>query len=158
MLPLRARVNLVAMAIKHSPKLLHYWSLTIRLFSVISSTLVWRVYLQRCSLCILQPQPTGPSIHEKILFLLATILVEKFLTNIFLLSYRGTDVIHFSFCKLTFHLYAALLTNALFRSNVYLLNSPVLLNSLYALFYSPYASLKSVGVVSKNSYLAATAA
>ena len=42
MQPLRARVNLGAMTIKgssYSPKLRHFWSLTIRLFSVISRTL-----------------------------------------------------------------------------------------------------------------------
>ena len=43
MQPLRARVDLGAMAIKgtpHSPKLEHYWRLTIRLFSVIPKTLI----------------------------------------------------------------------------------------------------------------------
>ncbi len=43
MLPPRARVDLGAMAIRgtlHSPKLQNYWNLTIRLFSVISRTLV----------------------------------------------------------------------------------------------------------------------
>ena len=47
MLPLRARVNLEAMAMKgnpHSSKLQHYWNLTIRLFSVISRTLVGGSY------------------------------------------------------------------------------------------------------------------
>ena len=46
MLPLRVRVDLRAMALKgtlHSPKLQYYWSLTIRLFSVISRTLVGEV-------------------------------------------------------------------------------------------------------------------
>ena len=45
----------------HSPKLLHYWSLTIRLFSVISRTIVGRGFtpLQRCSRCVLLSQPTG---------------------------------------------------------------------------------------------------
>ena len=39
----------------HSPKLQHYWSLTIRLFSVISRICVWGglILLQRCSQCIL---------------------------------------------------------------------------------------------------------
>ena len=44
------------------PKLKHYWNLTIRLFSVIPRTLIWGwglILLQRCSFCILQPQPTG---------------------------------------------------------------------------------------------------
>ena len=42
------------------PKLQYYWSLTIRLFDVISVTLVDRglTLLQRCSQCILQHQPT----------------------------------------------------------------------------------------------------
>ena len=43
MLPLRAKVDLEAMAVKGysvSPKLQHYWNLSIRLFSVISRTLV----------------------------------------------------------------------------------------------------------------------
>ena len=44
-------------------KLQHYWNLTIRLFSVISRTLIVCVGgltpLQKCSQCILQPQPTG---------------------------------------------------------------------------------------------------
>ena len=45
----------------HSPKPQHYWCLTIRLFSVISRTLIGRVgftFLQRCSQSILQPQLT----------------------------------------------------------------------------------------------------
>ena len=47
--------------IPHSLKLQHYWNLTIKLFSVISRTLVrgGLTPLQRCSRCILQPQPTG---------------------------------------------------------------------------------------------------
>ena len=48
--------------IPHSPKLHHCWNLTIRLFSVISRTLVGGgglTPLQRSSRCILQPQPTG---------------------------------------------------------------------------------------------------
>ena len=47
-LSLRTRVDLGAMAIKgtlHSPKLQHYWRLTIRLFSVICRTLVGGVLL-----------------------------------------------------------------------------------------------------------------
>ena len=43
LLTLRARVDLGAMAMKGSPhslKLLHYWNLTIRFFSVITWTLV----------------------------------------------------------------------------------------------------------------------
>ena len=45
----------------HSPKLQHYWNLTIRLFSVISRTLMGGdlTPLQKSSRCILQPQPTG---------------------------------------------------------------------------------------------------
>ena len=45
--PLRSMVDLGAMAIKgtpHSPKLQHHWKLTIRLFSVISRTLVGGSY------------------------------------------------------------------------------------------------------------------
>ena len=47
----------------HSPKLQHYLILTIRLFSVISGTLVGGdegglTRLQRCSQCFLQPQST----------------------------------------------------------------------------------------------------
>ena len=43
------------------PKVLHYWILTIRLFSVISKMLVGGslIRLQRGRPCILQPQPTG---------------------------------------------------------------------------------------------------
>ena len=65
MLLLRAWVELGAMAMKgapHSPKLQHHWNLTIRLFSVISRTLIRGVSLtslQRSSRYILQPQPTG---------------------------------------------------------------------------------------------------
>ena len=66
LLVLRARVDLGAMVMKglpYYPKLQHCWNLTIRLFSVISGTLVGggcRIHwLQRCSQCILQPQPTG---------------------------------------------------------------------------------------------------
>ena len=49
----------------HSPKLQHYWSLTVRLFSVISMTFIGWVFpfLQRCSRCIRQPQPTGTLIR-----------------------------------------------------------------------------------------------
>ena len=50
------------MGTPHSPKLQHCWNLTIRLFSVKSKTLVvggGLTPLQRCSQCILQPQPTG---------------------------------------------------------------------------------------------------
>ena len=65
-LPLRVRLNLGAMVMKgcpHSPKPQHHWNLTIRLFSVISRTLVWwgLTPLQRCSRCILQPQPIKQS-------------------------------------------------------------------------------------------------
>ena len=45
----------------HSPKLQHYWSLTIRLFNIISRTLVGGgdiSPLQRSSQCILRPKPT----------------------------------------------------------------------------------------------------
>ena len=46
MLPLRARMsNGDEGVLKHSPKLQHYWSLTIRLFSVISRTLIGGVLL-----------------------------------------------------------------------------------------------------------------
>ena len=45
----------------HSSKLLQNWSFTIRLFDVISWTLVGRV-LPHSSRCILQPQPTGLSV------------------------------------------------------------------------------------------------
>ena len=50
----------------HSPKLQHCWNLTIRLFSVISRTLVMGgglTPLQRCCQCILQPQLTGQSTY-----------------------------------------------------------------------------------------------
>ena len=50
MIPLRAWVNTGAMTVKstsHSPKLQHYWSLTIRYFSVISRTMV-RGVLPQC--------------------------------------------------------------------------------------------------------------
>ena len=44
----------------YSPKLQHYWNLTIELFSVITGhSLVGYHPLQRCSRCSLQPQPTG---------------------------------------------------------------------------------------------------
>ena len=73
MLPLRARMNLGVIAVKgypHSPKLRHYWSLTIRLFSVISRTLVsgggGLTPLQRSSRCILQPKLTGQECNIKI--------------------------------------------------------------------------------------------
>ena len=48
MLPLQARVDLGVMAIKKYsafPKAQHYWNLTIRLFSVISRTLIGGVIL-----------------------------------------------------------------------------------------------------------------
>ena len=56
MLPIRARVDLGAMAMKRYstfPKLQHYWNLTIRLFSVIPRTLVVGSQYN------LQPQLTG---------------------------------------------------------------------------------------------------
>ena len=65
MLPLWAGEDLGAIAIKgtpYSPKLQQCWNLTIRLFSVITRTLNGGgglTPLQRCSQCILQPQPTG---------------------------------------------------------------------------------------------------
>ena len=51
MLPLRDRVDLGAMAMKgtlHSPKLQHYWNLTIRLFSFIFRTHVGGGVLPHC--------------------------------------------------------------------------------------------------------------
>ena len=50
----------------HSPKLQHYWSLTFRLFNVISRTLVWGgvTPLQRYSGCILQQLNVIPN-HSK---------------------------------------------------------------------------------------------
>ena len=53
----------------HSPKLQHYWNLTIRLFSVISGTFVTGVFSlsKKGSRCILQPQPTGQPEVRKIL-------------------------------------------------------------------------------------------
>ena len=65
MLPFQARVDLGAMAMKGAPyslKSQHYLNHTIKLFSVISRTLIGRggvTPLQRYSQCILQPQPTG---------------------------------------------------------------------------------------------------
>ena len=63
--PFWARVDLGVMAMKECstfPKNLHHWSLTIRLFSAISRTLISGVgsltTLQRCNWYILQPQPT----------------------------------------------------------------------------------------------------
>ena len=49
-------------SVPHSPKLQHYWNLTIRLFSHIPDTRLRRRLIpqQRCSRCILQPQPIGP--------------------------------------------------------------------------------------------------
>ena len=71
MLPFCTRVDLGAMAMKgtlHSLKLQHHWNLAIRLFSVISRTLIGRglTPLQSCSWCILQPQPTGQTDIKKI--------------------------------------------------------------------------------------------
>ena len=47
------------------PKLQHYRNPTIRLFSVISRTLLWRVTPLLRSWCILQLQPTRQKIFEK---------------------------------------------------------------------------------------------
>ena len=59
----------------HSPKLQHYWSLTIRFFRDISRTLVgWGralPHLQRSCWCILQPQPTEKSPSRQPLLLLS---------------------------------------------------------------------------------------
>ena len=74
MLPCLARVDLEQWQWRgalYSPKPQHYWDLNIRLFSVISRTLVGGADLtplQRCSQCILQPQLTG----EKLLIFLNT--------------------------------------------------------------------------------------
>ena len=50
----------------HSPKLPHYWNLSMRLFSVISRTLVARggvwCLCRESSRCILQSQPTGQNV------------------------------------------------------------------------------------------------
>ena len=55
-LPLQAKINLGAIVMnEYSTKLQHYWSLTVRLFNVISRPLIGGF----CSQCILQPQPTG---------------------------------------------------------------------------------------------------
>ena len=60
---------------QHSPKLQHYWNLTIRLFTVISRTLIVRSLtpLQRSNWCILQPQVTGQyiliNVIERLMFL-----------------------------------------------------------------------------------------
>ena len=68
MLPLQASVDLGVMVMKGYnafPKLQHYWNLTIRLFSVISRTLVeggGLTPLKRCSQCILLSQLTGPKL------------------------------------------------------------------------------------------------
>ena len=54
----------------HIPKKLqHCWNLTIRLFSVISTTLIGGILtpLQRCSRCFLQPQLTGQSLYINII-------------------------------------------------------------------------------------------
>ena len=63
MLPLHARVNLGAMVRRgapHSPKLQHFFNLTIRLFRVISghSLRGGLTPLQRSGWCILQPSPS----------------------------------------------------------------------------------------------------
>ena len=52
------------MGTQHSPKLQHYWNLTMKLLSVISRILTWvgLTLLPRSSRCILQPQPTGQHI------------------------------------------------------------------------------------------------
>ena len=52
----------------HSPKLQHYWNLTIRFFCVISGTFVGvrgLAPLQRCSRVLYSPQPTGQPIRER---------------------------------------------------------------------------------------------
>ena len=51
----------------HSPKIQHYWTLTIRLFSLIIRTLIrgGLTPLQKCSRCILQLQPTGQFIYGR---------------------------------------------------------------------------------------------
>ena len=64
MLPLWARVDLGAMAMKgtpHSPKLQHFKSVAMRFFSVINRTLAGGGLIpqQRSSRCILQSQQTG---------------------------------------------------------------------------------------------------
>ena len=50
----------------HSPKLQHYWNLTIRLFNDISRTLVGGglTPLQRSTQCLLQPHLTGQLANE----------------------------------------------------------------------------------------------
>ena len=97
-------------SIPHSPKLQHYWSLTIRLFNVISRILVvgsnpsaemQSVYsavpadwanrwwgrgitpLQRCSRCILQSQPTE-QLNEKVIKFKSLTSVEEKANFLFL--------------------------------------------------------------------------
>ena len=49
----------------HSPKLQYYWSLSDRLFNVISRILVGESYpTAKYQSCILQPQPTGPFFYQ----------------------------------------------------------------------------------------------
>ena len=51
----------------HSPKLQHYWSLTIFFLSYPGNSLwVGLTPLQRCSQCIVQPQPTHNGALEKV--------------------------------------------------------------------------------------------
>ena len=72
MLPLQTSVDQGAMATKgYSPKLQRYWSLTIRLFDVISRTLVAGVLslLQSCCRCILHPEQNGTNIRFFFFFL-----------------------------------------------------------------------------------------
>ena len=82
----------------HSPKLQDCWNLTIRLFSVISRTLVGVCLtpLQRSSRCILQPQPTGQSIIFNSLVInlggywayICNLLIDNiFVNNIFTVTY-----------------------------------------------------------------------
>ena len=53
---------MVAKGTPHSPKIKHYWNLTIRLLTVITRTLVGGAL----SLCILQLKPTGRVLFENV--------------------------------------------------------------------------------------------
>ena len=55
--PFPRTITVTPRAPPHSPKLLHYWSLT--MFDVISRKLVGTRFLTLCKRCFLQPQPTG---------------------------------------------------------------------------------------------------
>ena len=120
MLPLRARVELGAMAMKWFsafPKVQHPWNFTIRLFSAISRTLVGSgglTPLQSSNRCILHSQLTrqllyGVIVHFRVISRFQIYLFENYTYLIKLIT---------MLCYITKHYYEVLKTIYIFNEHV----------------------------------------